>query len=313
MTATLNVVDFFCGAGGFSKGLEQAGLKMLAGIDYNQSAIATFNKNHQCKGYVKDVTQLSTRELKELLPEQRVDVIVGGFPCQGFSLLGRRKKNDPRNVLYKELLRFIRELKPRYFILENVRGLLSMKYSNGERVLPIILKDLMTLGYVVSYKLLRASDYGVPQDRERVIIFGQKCCFFDIPTIEVKKTVFDAINDLPNAEEGINAHIFTKHDPEYSKRLGIVKQGESLGKFRSTRFRLRAFKPSVTITSGEYIHPVYDRFLTPRECARLQSFSDDFIFCGNKGSMKLQIGNAVPPLLGKALGERLLKLSRGER
>ena len=307
----MNVVDFFCGAGGFSKGLENAGLRILAGIDYNPDAIATFNKNHSGKGYVRDITQLSTQELRELIKNEPVDVIVGGFPCQGFSLLGRRKKNDPRNILYKELLRFIGELRPQYFVLENVKGLLSMKHPNGEKVLPIILKDLMALGYSVSYKLLLASDYGVPQNRERVLIFGQRCSFFELQKVVVKKTVFDAINDLPSAEEGINAHVFTEHSPEYEQKLGSLKQGDHLGNFHSTRLRLRSFEPSNTITRGDYIHPVYNRFLTPRECARLQSFSDDFFFCGNKGSIKLQIGNAVPPLLGKVLGEKLLVIHRG--
>ena len=219
----MNVVDFFCGAGGFSKGLENAGLRILAGIDYNPDAIATFNKNHSGKGYVRDITQLSTQELRELIKNEPVDVIVGGFPCQGFSLLGRRKKNDPRNILYKELLRFIGELRPQYFVLENVKGLLSMKHPNGEKVLPIILKDLMALGYSVSYKLLLASDYGVPQNRERVLIFGQRCSFFELQKVVVKKTVFDAINDLPSAEEGINAHVFTEHSPEYEQKLGSLK------------------------------------------------------------------------------------------
>ncbi|MBI5066142.1 DNA cytosine methyltransferase [Candidatus Woesearchaeota archaeon] len=304
----LNVVDFFCGAGGFSKGFEQAGFNILAGIDFNENAIATFKQNHSGKGVVRDIKKLSLKEFNELTGCSGVDVLIGGFPCQGFSLLGKRNKKDPRNLLYRELLRFIEGLKPEFVILENVRGLASMKDSKNNSVLSSILQEIISLGYCVSYKVLLASDYGVPQNRERLIIFAQKINFFDIPKIENKTTVIEALQNIP---EGLNAHIVVNHKPEYSERLAQVAQGKSLGKFRSC-MRLQADKPSNTITSGDLIHPTLNRFLTPRESARLQGFSDDFVFCGGRESIKLQIGNAVPPLLAKVLANQLLaEINRG--
>lgn len=303
----LNVVDFFCGAGGFSKGFEQAGFNILAGIDCNENAIATFKQNHSGKGFVKDITKLSLNEFKELTGYARVDVLIGGFPCQGFSILGRRNKKDPRNLLYRELLRFIEGLQPSYVILENVRGLVSMRDSKNNLVLSSILQEIISVGYCVSYKVLLASDYGIPQNRERLIIFAQKTSFFDAPKVEKKVSVIEALENIP---ENTNAHILTNHTPEYSERLAQVPHGKSLNNFRSC-LRLFPDKPSNTITSGEFIHPTLSRFLTPRESARLQGFNDDFTFCGSKESIKLQIGNAVPPPLAKILANQLLQIVRG--
>lgn len=304
-----NVVDFFCGCGGFSKGFEQAGFNVLAGIDFNENAIATFNKNHSGKGFVRDVKKLSQNELMELTGNSHVEVLIGGFPCQGFSILGKRNKKDPRNLLYQELLRFIEGLRPKFIILENVRGLASMKDAKNNLVLFSILQDIMCLGYCVSWKILLASDYGVPQNRERLIIFAQKSEFFNIQKSEKKISVVDALKNIP---EGMNAHTFVNHTQEYAHRLAQVEQGKSLGKFRSC-LRLRVNEPSNTITSGELIHPIENRFITPRESARLQGFSDDFLFCGSRESIKLQIGNAVPPPLAKVLASQLLKIIQGEQ
>ncbi len=303
----LNVVDFFCGAGGFSKGFEQAGFNVLAGIDFNENAIATFNKNHSGKGFVKGIKKLSLNEFNELTECSGVDVLIGGFPCQGFSILGKRNKKDSRNQLYKELLRFIDGLKPRFVILENVRGLLSMRDSKNNSVLSSILKNIIDLGYCVSYKVLCASDYGVPQNRERLIIFAQRTNFFNIPKVEKKTTVMEALQDIP---EGLNAHTFANHNPEFVQRLSEVQPGKSFGSFRSC-VRLHPDKPSNTITSGYLIHPTLNRVLTPRESARLQGFSDDFTFVGNKESIRLQIGNAIPPPLAKVLANQLLQIVGG--
>jgi DNA (cytosine-5)-methyltransferase 1 len=303
----LNVVDFFCGAGGFSKGFEQAGFNIIAGIDLNENAIATFKQNHSGRGFVKDIKKLSLNEFNARTECSGVDVLIGGFPCQGFSILGKRSKKDSRNQLYKELLRFIEGLKPRFIILENVRGLASMKDSKNNSVLSSILKNIINLGYCVSWKILCASDYGVPQNRERLIIFAQKTNFFNIPKIEKKITVSEALQDIP---EGLNAHTFVNHKPDYVQRVSEVQLGRSFGSFRSC-VRLHPDKPSNTITSGYLIHPIQNRVLTPRESARLQGFSDDFVFCGNKESIRLQIGNAVPPLLAKVLANQLLQVVGG--
>lgn len=303
----INVVDFFCGCGGFSKGFENVGFNVIAGFDFNKDAISSFNANHKAKGIFKDVTKLTNEELDQIIGEKKVDVLIGGFPCQGFSYLGKRNKRDPRNLLYRELLRFISHLQPQYIILENVRGLLTMKDSNGELILFTVLRELIERGYLVGYKLLCTSDYGVPQNRNRVIIFAQRTSFFDLPKQE-KASVMDAIGDLNEQGSSLNAHLVTLHTEDIKNKISLLKEGERLSEnFHSSRFRLFGDKPSRTITRGDHIHPIFNRTLTPREAARLQSFADDFTFIGGKESMRLQIGNAVPPIFAQLIATNLAK------
>ncbi|MEA3229755.1 MAG: DNA cytosine methyltransferase, partial [archaeon] len=229
-------------------------------------------------------------------------------PCQGFSFAGKRDVKDNRNQMYKEYLRFVRIIEPKVAVMENVQGLLSMRDFDGEKVIDKILHEFIAMGYSVCYKVLKASDYKVPQNRKRLIIIAKKLDLFPEPSGE-KRTVIDAISSLEFYEEEINGHVFFKTKEETKQRYHKLKQGEKLSKtFNCSPERLHADKPSKTIvTKQRFIHPYYDRLLTPRELARLQSFPDDFYFCGSKTSMVKQIGNAVPPLLARAVAEKILE------
>ena len=298
----MKVLDLFAGCGGFSHGLEQAGFKVVGFVEWWQPAIATFLNNHlEAKLIGTDITKISDETVTQY--KDKVDIIVGGPPCQGFSMCGDRNPNDTRNQLYKEFLRFVRIINPKTVVMENVPGLLSMDDGNNRKVIDRILHDFIELGYMVSYKVLTASNYGVAQNRRRLIIIGHKEDVFPRTNGE-KKTVIEAITDLP---DGINGHVLFETRKETIAKFKNLKQGERISnKFNFSRQRLYADKPSKTVTTNPmFIHPFEDRFLTPRELARLQSFPDEFTFCGSKSSMVKQIGNAVPPLLAQAIAEKL--------
>jgi DNA (cytosine-5)-methyltransferase 1 len=301
------VIDLFSGCGGFSHGFLQAGFEVIGFVEWWKPAITTFLQNHpRCRHLGKDITQVPDAALSEL--KGKVDIIVGGPPCQGFSTCGNRDPNDKRNQLYREYLRFVRIIQPKYAIIENVQGILSMNDHEGRIVIDRIVSDLIGLDYFVCYKVLKASNYGVPQHRKRLIIIAKKIDLYPEPTGETK-TVIEAIGDLPTEENGINAHQFFNTTQKTIERIRNLNQGERIpGLFHMERERLRADKPSKTIvTQSRFIHPLYNRFLTARELARLQSFPDTFIFCGTKNAMVKQVGNAVPPLLAKAIAEKILE------
>ncbi|HLC78255.1 MAG TPA: DNA cytosine methyltransferase [Candidatus Nanoarchaeia archaeon] len=301
----MKVIDLFAGCGGFSYGLEQAGFKVIGFVEWWKPAIKTFLKNHpESKLIGTDITKISDETVAQY--KGKVDLIVGGPPCQGFSMCGKRDPHDTRNQLYKEFLRFVNIIAPETVVMENVPGLLTMDDGNGRKIIDRIMHDFIKLGYMVSYKVLTASDYDVAQNRKRLIIIGRKKNIFPEPT-KRKKTVLEAISDLPEEESSINGHILFETREETIAKFKALKQGEKLcKKFNFCRQRLLADKPSKTVTTNPmFIHPIYDRFLTPRELARLQSFPDNFTFCGSKSSMVKQIGNAVPPLLAQAIAEKL--------
>ena len=161
-----NIIDLFCGAGGFSLGFERAGFESILAIDFWEDAILTYNHNRENKcGLHIDINDYDNDRIKKLLKEKEICGIIGGPPCQGFSIVGKREEGDERNSLYLQYVRFVKNVKPHFFILENVKGLLSMEKGKYRED---IIKRFSNLGYNVSYKVLLASDYGVPQCRERV-------------------------------------------------------------------------------------------------------------------------------------------------
>ncbi len=296
------VLDLFAGCGGFSHGFQSEGFELIGFVEYWPPAITTFLKNHPHVFHLgRDITQVKNEILESL--RGKVEIIVGGPPCQGFSYCGKRDSNDKRNQLYKEYLRFVRIIQPKIAIMENVSGILSMKDDNNEKVINRIVNDFINLGYFVSYKILKASDYGVAQNRVRVIIIAKKLNLFPEPKL-LKKSVIEAISNIP---QNHNAHIHFNPKKETLEKIKQLKQGEKISKtYNFSRQRLRADKPSKTIpTKTIYIHPFEDRFLTPRELARLQSFPDDFYFCGSKTNIVKQIGNAVPPLMASAVAKKV--------
>ena len=364
---SLTAIDLFCGAGGLSEGFRQAGFHVLAGQDFDDQAGATFAATHpEAKfigGPIQDVTP---QQLLKAAGKKRgeIDVIVGGPPCQGYSVYNhQRGANDPRAGLFREYLRIVKGIQPRWLVMENVTGITSIA---GGGVVREIFEGMKSLGYRVEMKVLRAEEFGVPQERRRVFFIATRTdapILFPEPThgegLLPFVTVWDAISDLPKLENGDKAaprayakkpqnayqallrgactvvqnHSASRLSRINEERMRHIPPG---GSWRDIPFDLlpagmkqakrsdhtkRYGRPRKTdlactiltkcdVHWGAYIHPVQDRSLTVREAARLQSFPDFFTFHGSSTEQYVQVGNAVPPLLGRCVAESLLLADR---
>lgn len=336
------VIDLFCGCGGLSLGFERAGFKPVLAIDVWKDALTTYEFNNLgVNTLCADISMLNPLEIKRKYDISEVDVIIGGPPCQGFSIAGKRIVEDKRNELYKSFVNFVRYFKPRAFVMENVPNILSM----GDGIVrDSIIKDFEAIGYNVVYKVLLASDYGVPQNRRRAVFVGLKDGIFSFPPPTVISPICskDALSDLPEGtiEDGeayikpiqsdyqrlmrknssaIHNHQITDHTDKTIEIISMVPDGGNYkdlpNELKETRrvniawTRLNSQKPSFTIDTGHrhHFHYVYNRIPTVRESARLQSFPDDFIFKCSKTSQYKQVGNAVPPLMAEVIAINLLK------
>lgn len=350
--AGLTCIDLFCGCGGLSRGFMDAGYNVLLGIDFDEAALNSFEKNHGNAKALKldlfnhDNIKVITDYLKE--NNQTLDVLIGGPPCQGFSIAGPRDMNDKRNMLYSAMVKLADSAKPRAVLLENVPGMIQTNDGIGAKR---IVEDFAKIGYKMVPKLLYAPDYGIPQIRKRVFFVGLRDSSktFEFPVATVKKenyvTCEQAIGDLPALEgiygdeiqqypcspqseyqkmmrknsKEIHNHIGTIHDEKTLKFLAMVPEGknykalpkeyEGIYKYHEALTRYHSKKPSPTINTchRSHFHYKYLRIPTVRESARLQSFPDDFIFYGTKAQQYRQVGNAVPPMLGKVVAEQLKK------
>lgn len=316
-------VDLFSGAGGISKGFELAGLQGICGLDWFPEAGKTYRRNFHHPFVEGDICLSEKKDefykvVKKGLRGQSLTVVAGGFPCQGFSMAGNRIVYDPRNSLYRELLEIVKQLQPEFVVCENVVGLRTMLNGAVERM---IIDDFKKAGYLMNVTTLCAADYGVPQKRHRVIFIGNRLGLKNLhpkPFLneETYITTGDAIGDLVEmaANPEFN-HIPTKHRPDMAKRMLLLPEGKSLYKGYSDAWKKCPWdEPSCTIKEnhgGVNIHPKLPRVLTAREMARLQSFPDDFIFEGPKNKQLVQLGNAVPPLLSKAIGLAVIKAKNG--
>ena len=364
MRPPLNVIDLFCGAGGLSEGFRQAGFRVLAGQDYDEKAGLTFTATHPDANFIGGPIENITVE--ELLlaagaTKGEIDVIVGGPPCQGYSVYNhQRGEDDPRAGLFRQYLRMVEGIQPRWLVMENVTGITSIA-SGG--IVREIFEGMEGLGYRVQMKVLRAEEYGVPQERRRVFFIATRTdapILFPEPThgegLEPFVTVWDAISDLPVVENGqTGAEMLpyamppqtgyqailrgdcirpSNHSPSRLSRVNLdrMKHIPPGGSWRDIPFDLlpagmqrakrsdhtkrygRPHKTDLACTIltkcdihwGAYIHPTQDRSLTVREAARLQSFPDFFEFQGSRTEQYVQVGNAVPPLLGKRVAEALV-------
>ena len=310
----MTFVDLFCGAGGLSKGLEMAGLEGVCGLDWFDEAGQTYARNFDHPFINGDIKLPENKQkfydaVKTRLKGRQLSLVAGGFPCQGFSMAGNRIVDDPRNSLYKELIEIVKNLRPEFVLCENVKGLRSML---GGAVEKKILEDFRAIGYEMNVTTLCAADYYTPQKRERVIFIGNRIGVknrhpMPILAPENYKTTGEAIADLmDHPEDPEFNHVPTKHSPEMTARMAALPEGKSLYKGYSDAWKKCPWnEASCTIKEnhgGVNVHPKLPRVLTAREMARLQSFPDDFIFEGKKAQQLVQIGNAVPPLLGKAIG-----------
>lgn len=389
------IVSLFSGAGGMDLGFKNAGYEILFANDFFKEAVDTYKKNVDTNIIYGDITKIKSSDIPN-----NPDVIIGGFPCQGFSIANNnRSMNDERNFLYKELLRIINDKQPKFFVAENVKGLLSMEKGS---IINLIINDFEKIGYNVDYKLLNAAEYGIPQMRQRVIIIGNRIGVknpFPKPTHYIDEpeegkikcpTVKDTIEDLTNIplSNSIkldNGKIITGHiaytnvkDKFYGRKYEVnqLELCDYLRKYRSasklsnkkiaeilgikqttvdhwfrndnnsgsipdkndylalkkllnlddtfdkalTEYELKEIKfeqslrvtnwdrPSDTITAtSPEIHINKTRRLSVRECARLQTFPDDFEFCGNLEKQYRQIGNAVPVLLAELIAKEIYK------
>lgn len=349
--AKYRILDLFCGAGGFSYGMDKnPDFETLIALDNDQYAGETFKKNMPYADVViGDITDDNTKAgIVEKAKKLGINMIIGGPPCQGYSMKGKKLGlKDPRNFLFREYLNFVDKLKPDVFVIENVKGLLLA--SNGW-FRDEIVKKIGELGYTVEYGVLNASDYGVPQARERAIFICSKHNRITLPEKTVSKvvTVRDAISDLSYLESGQGEYEQDYSLPISSDYQKLMREGstklynhkasnhkqvaidklkmippekgkeflpdELIGnqKFKTTWGRLKWDEVSPTIdtrfdasSNGTNNHPYLHRAITPREAARIQSFDDKFIFYGSKVHIRKQIGNAVPPLLAKAIADQI--------
>jgi DNA (cytosine-5)-methyltransferase 1 len=317
-TQTLNVIDLFCGCGGMSKGLTDAGLNVIAGIDIWDKAVESYNKNYKHKAYCEDLTKLSPEKFNELYNKEnkKIDILVGGPPCQSFSIAGKRDKNDPRNALFMEYVKYLDYFKPKAFIMENVIGLLSKKTAGGEKVIDIIMEQL-NRNYNCIINKLYASDFEVPQNRRRVIIIGIRKDLNILPKEPepVIKTTRDRIPVksilIPKEEVDKKYYLSEKALAGIAKKKGVNKEkGFGFG-----AQMLDFDKPSYTIPA-RYWKDGYDalvkynekeiRRLTITELKRIQSFPDNYIIEGSNKDIIMQIGNAVACKFAYYLGKYIM-------
>lgn len=342
MNKKLKVLSLFSGCGGLDLGFENAGYQIVAAIDNWQEALNTLQRNFpKTEALNIDLGNFHKKEFN--IYEGTIDVVIGGPPCQGFSISGKRDIDDPRNKLYEGFLKVVKHVNPKAFVMENVPNLISM--GKGE-ILKKILNDFTRLGYQVEYRVLTASNFGVPQNRKRVFIVGVKGSKYKFPK-EIydeknRLTCLDAIGDLsehglvdgsaygiaPRSDYqsqmrlgsiGIFNHQITNHDVKTIEIIKLVPDGgnyknlpEHLQQTRKVNIawtRYSSKKPSLTIDTGHrhHFHYKFNRVPTVRESARLQSFPDRFVFLGSKTSQYKQVGNAVPPILGEAIARELKK------
>ena len=345
--ATLKFGDLFCGVGGFTQGLEQAGLQCVLGVDFNEWAVDAYQKNfnHECMQLdlsVEENQKLVARKLRDA----NVDLVVGGPPCQGFSIFGKRRfvntkqhdlTKDKRNDLVFAYAKIVVESETKWFIMENVPGLLSA--HKGEYVSAIV-SYFQENGYRTEYRVINAADYGAPQLRKRFILIGTrtdlvipfpKAKYFEAPESYQKpyRTVGEVITDLADDTTfgQFKNHNAPKHNAVVTERFSYIKEGDKMdvealpehlrlgtktGKpvanFSHVFRRLDRNKPSSTIVPGHNalpVHPFLNRTLTIREAARIQTFPDYFEFSGPIINQCLQVGNAFPCIVAQTFGERL--------
>ena len=395
MKKNLKVIDLFSGCGGLNEGFKKSGFVTSVSNDIWKPAGDTFLRNNKDSNFVLgDITKEKVRnEIIKL--GKGSDVIIGGPPCQAYSMAGARNVDDPRGKLFEDYIKIVKAIRPKYFVMENVKGLMSMehdrvrlnksdqrkldkikelenkknelllkrkqskntpkiKFTKTEenqleeikqklkeekkitsslrvKVTETIKKRFLTLGYDVQISVLNAADYGVPQKRQRVIVIGALDGFpvkFPVASHKEKQngknlelfrdnlsdwmTVKEAIDDLKNSPEDVPFnHIFTKCGKDFQRKIKKTPIGRTVyGGFSDAYFRCPPNEPSRTVKEnhgGVFLHYEKDRFMTPRELARLQSFDDDFIFEGSKSQILVQIGNAVPPKLGYNIANSLKK------
>lgn len=340
-----SAIDLFSGAGGLHLGFENAGVKINLCLDNDALVERTHKRNFPHIPFMNaDIREVSYDSLKKYLNDGSVDIVIGGPPCQGFSTIGKRvssnplvrAQHDPRNELVITYAKLINAIKPKFIVMENVKGILTMQ--KGE-YLKTVLSELRKAGYSVDYKLINMADYGVPQIRERVIILGNRLGLpVSFPPPDHSNNPQDGLpgwvpcwsvlEDLVAMKDnpGFN-HVALKHTEKNIARYQMIPEGGRLPEkdlpnelyrknFGNTYKRLNRNRPALTMVPGNDafpIHPSLHRSLTVREAARIQTFPDTVIFEGNRRQQGHQVGNAVPPLFSQKLANFIIQqLNRGK-
>ncbi|GAA6621696.1 DNA cytosine methyltransferase [Scytonema sp. NUACC26] len=375
------IVSFFSGAGGLSLGFALADLKPVLGVDINDDAYSTYKSNLGIPCHNLDLNASDKCSLIDLLsPYKEVFAVIGGPPCQGFSTAGSRNELDSRNQLIFNYFAIVEYLKPKWFLFENVEGLLTS--NSGKSVFELV-RRFISLGYLLRLEKVNFAAYGLPQSRKRAIVIGNRIgAFFHfppethsfnagkhnklLPLFPHSPTLDEAISGLPEAvsyecflpythaetsseyehfirqsnNSGGVKHHFSTPSANELERYSLLEPGQTMKDLTESlwhpSFRKRAFRrvkdgtatekrggapagikrlyshlcsPTITSASSrEFIHPSLDRALTLRECARLQSFSDRYVFSGNTSSIAIQIGNAFPPLVAMRFAQHLMQI-----
>ena len=338
------VIAMFAGCGGFASGFSNAGFQIDGFVEIDSSARSTFRRNFPTSKCLAHSVEDFSKSVKDY--DGQIDVLIGGPPCQGFSLAGKRDPKDPRNSLFQHLVTIAEALSPKVIVMENVRLLLSMKNKDGQPVIADIQREFESIGYSTSLWTLNAKDYGVPQSRERIFIVSTRS---DIPIPPLPsvshfhpdsldqflgdrwRTFRDATSDLELLESGEKSendplHWAVTHPSRVITWLQETPEGQSAhdnkdrrkrppSGYNTTYKRLSWDEPSSTVSTNfgmisgsRNVHPQSTRSLTVREACRLQTFPDSYEFEGSWGDIRTQIGNAVPPALAQAVAEAVLKV-----
>lgn len=323
-------IDLFSGSGGFSLGFDWAGFKNIFSVEYDKEICKTYRfnfPNHQLEEC--DISSLTEERIKQLIGNNTVDVVIGGPPCQGFSIagcIGRRFAEDPRNRLFTEFVRVVSIAKPKCFVMENVARLYT-RFNGATR--EEIKSCFNKIGYRVEARVVCASEYGVPQNRNRVLFIGRRNdvggdIYFPIKSGNKHLTVKDAIDKYPILRSGessdIPNHEAMVHSIQMLSKMQYVRDGgdrndipehirPSKGDVRKY-IRYDSTKPSICITGDmrKVFHYSQNRALTVRELAAIQTYPDNFIFLGSKILQQQMVGNSVPPVLAQAIAEAVKKM-----
>jgi len=336
------IIDLFSGAGGLSLGFEMANFKVDLAIELEENYYRAYKGNHpETLSLNKDITDLNCKDFSnKYLKNKEIKGIIGGPPCIGFSTVGNRRPDDPRNMLIFYFIQWIEHFKPKFFVMENVPGILSM--GNG-KVVEKVFNLYKEIGYACKMETLLAADYGVPQDLGKNALpsyLTVQDAISDILSIEpfTKKRTDDMIKKyshqpktryqkyLRKNSTGLYDHFAPNHSELVMKRISHINQGmnhsslpkeyQLKGGYPNIYGRLHLNKPADTITGncgcvsapGRFIHPTQNRAISIREAARLQSFPDNYRFCGSMRDKYKQVGNAVPPLMAYAVAKSINQL-----
>jgi DNA (cytosine-5)-methyltransferase 1 len=320
-TKDAKVLSLFCGCGGLCEGFNRAGFKISASNDIWEPALMSYRHNHPdvriFHGDIRD-GKICKDIYEHFEKLGGCDVIIGGPPCQAYSMAGKRDENDPRGKLFQDYVGMVEHLRPKIFIMENVPGILTMKH--GSQLVPDMIHNMFgKLGYEVKRQVLNAADYGVPQSRYRVIFVGlipglsfsyPKPVYGNSP-LKPFITVKEALDELKDLRENPEwQHTRMDHSLDFRIKIKNTKPGENVTKYSESFWRLLPGEPSRTAKANNgsvFVHYDQDRTITAREMATLQSFGYHYRFEGTKHDVLIQICNAVPPLLGEAIAHSVKK------